>query len=249
MTFAPAHIIRLDEVLSTNDYLEEVLTQRQLPEGSLVVAQNQTRGKGQENNHWESEAGQNLTFSMVLYPDFIPAEEQFMLTQIASISICHVLDSLQLPEPVMIKWPNDIYLGNRKVAGMLIKNNISGNTIGQTICGIGLNVNQAVFSDQAPIAVSLAMATGKKYNLEELLSMWHLEFSYTYDTIKKGKYAAINRTYLSRLYLLNIPSRFIIHGEKLYATITGIGKYGMLELAAVDGRKFICGLKEVVFER
>lgn len=249
MTFMHPQIIRLNEIHSTNDYLEEILMEKQLPEGSMVVARHQTHGKGQGNNHWESEAGRNLTFSVVLYPDFILAEQQFLLTQLTSLSLCQLLDSLELPERAMIKWPNDIYLGNRKVAGMLIKNNICNNAISQTIAGIGLNVNQTVFTANAPIAVSLAMITGREYNLDDLLTMWHTAFEQGYDSIRKGDFAKLDQDYLGRLYLLNQTSDYSIQDERLRATITGIGKYGMLKLTAEDGRKFTCGLKEVVFER
>lgn len=242
-------IIRLNEIHSTNDHLEEILSTRQLPEGSIVVARHQTHGRGQENNHWESEAGCNLTFSIVLYPEFIKAEQQFMLTQLTSISICELLDSLDLPEKAMIKWPNDIYLGSRKVAGMLIKNNISNNSISQTICGIGLNVNQMVFSENAPIAVSLAMITRKEHNLDDLLTMWHINFGRAYDIIKNGNFESLNQHYLNRLYQLDQVASYSIQNEKLRATITGIAKYGMLKLTAEDGRTFTCGMKEVVFER
>lgn len=249
MTFMHPQIIRLHEIDSTNNYLEKLILEKQLPEGSMVVADHQTHGKGQENNHWESKAGRNLTFSVLLYPDFIQAEQQFLLTQLISLSLCQLLDSLNLPEKAMIKWPNDIYLGTQKVAGILIKNNILNNTIAQTIAGIGLNVNQNAFTANAPLAVSLNMITGQEYNLDDLLTMWHSGLNQAYDVFKNGDFVKLKKDYLSRLYQLNKTCVYTIQGEKMHATITGIGKYGMLKLSATDGRMFTCGLKEVVFEQ
>lgn len=247
MTILHPQIIRLDETTSTNDYLEEFLTKAPLPEGSVVLVRHQTHGKGQENNHWESEPDKNLTFSLVLYPHFVRAEQQFVLTQVLSLSLCALLDELNLPKKAMIKWPNDIYVGQRKIAGMLIKNNITGNYISQTIAGIGLNVNQLSFTENAPNAISIATIGGKEYDKNALLTMWHTLFMRQYENLEKGNFTQIHNAYLSRFYRLNEMADYIIENEKQRATITGIGEYGMLKLTADDGREFTCGMKEVVF--
>ena len=247
MTILHPQIIRLDETTSTNDYLEKYQTKAPLPEGSMVIARHQTHGKGQENNHWESEADKNLTFSLVLYPHFVKAEQQFVLTQVLSLSLCALLDGLNLPAKAMIKWPNDIYVGQHKVAGMLIKNNITGNYISQTIAGIGLNVNQLSFTKNAPNAISLATIAGREYDPDVLLTMWHSLFMKEYEVLRKGSFTEIRRAYLSRFYRLNEMADYIIEDKKQRATIKGIGEYGMLKLTAEDGSEFTCGMKEVVF--
>lgn len=247
MTFRH-NFIFFDKVDSTNMRAADLFLKQPLPEGTLIYAGRQTAGSGLGENKWYSEPGMNITASVVLFPDFLPAEDQFKLTMVMSVSICHMLESLDSRLKPQIKWPNDIYLNHRKVAGMLIKNNISGNTISQTIAGIGLNVNQTVFDARAPLAISLSMITEQKYDIVDLLTKWHVELGQTYHLLKSGKAYKIEKEYLDRFYRLNQWANYTINGEKLRAKITGTGEYGMLQLTAEDGRKFSCGLKEVVFE-
>ena len=247
MTFRH-NFIYYDEVDSTNTRAAELVLKHPLPAGSVVYAGKQTAGSGLGENKWLSEPDMNITASVVLYPAFLPAEEQFKLTMVMSVSICKMLESLDVMLKPQIKWPNDIYLNHRKVAGMLIKNNVSGNNISQTIAGIGLNVNQTVFDERAPLAISLTMITGRKYDIGDLLTKWHAELGKTYDLLLSGEVNKLEKDYLSRFYRLNQWANYIINDEKLRAKITGIGAYGMLQLKGEDGREFSCGLKEVVFE-
>ena len=153
-------IIRLDETNSTNNYLRELLAGDALPEGSLVIADFQTAGKGQVGNSWESEARKNLMFSLLLYPDFLPANRQFLISQIASLSVKETLDGYI--DSVTVKWPNDIYWKDRKICGMLIENDLSGQHLYCSVIGIGLNINQEVFRSNAPNPVSLTQITGRR---------------------------------------------------------------------------------------
>lgn len=247
MTFRH-NFIYYDEVNSTNFTAAELQLKQPLPEGTVIYAGSQSAGAGLGENKWHSEPGRNITASVVLYPVFLPAEEQFKLTMVMSVSICYMLESLDKALKPQIKWPNDIYLNNRKVAGMLIKNNISGSTLSQTIAGIGLNVNQAAFDARAPLAISISMITGREYDIVELLTKWHTALGQTYRLLKSGKGYEIEREYLARFYRLNQWANYIINNENLRAKITGIGAYGMLQLKGEDGREFSCGLKEVEFE-
>ena len=129
-------IIRLVETDSTNNYLREQSAKARLPEGSLVIADFQTAGKGQVGNSWESEAGKNLMFSILLYPDFLPANRQFLISQIASLSVKETLE--KYTDSVTVKWPNDIYWKDRKICGMLIENDLSGQHLYCSVVGIGL---------------------------------------------------------------------------------------------------------------
>lgn len=247
MIFPGSITIRLTTTASTNAYLAELLARQTLQEGSVVVTHTQTHGKGQENNTWESESGKNLTASMVLYPSFLKPELQFRLTMVISLAVCQVLDKLNLPVYSMIKWPNDILLGNRKVAGILIRNEISGNGISTSIAGLGLNINQASFSDSIPGAVSLNMLTGRQYDIEEILTDWHSCVAYWYDMLKSGRHQELEDAYKSRMYLLEQPSGFIIKGKHVRATIIGLAEYGMLLLEGDDGTRYQCAMKEVEF--
>lgn len=247
MTFRH-NFIYFDEVDSTNTRAAELLLKQSLPEGTVIYAGKQTVGAGLGENKWHSEPGRNITASVVLFPGFLPAEDQFKLTMVMSVSICNMLESLDNRLKPKIKWPNDIYLNHRKAAGMLIKNNVSGSTISQTIAGIGLNVNQTIFDAQAPLAISLAMITGREYDIVELLTKWHDALGQTYHFLKSGKAHKIEKDYLNRFYRFNQWANYTIKGEKLHAKITGIGEYGMLQLTSEDGRAYSCGLKEVIFE-
>lgn len=247
MKFIDSKIIELESVDSTNDYLTNLLLSSTLPEGSVVYTHEQNRGKGQSDNIWESEPGMNLTASVVLYPIFLKPEYQFFLTMVVSLSVSSALDKLQLPDRAMIKWPNDIYLNHRKVAGILIKNDLMGNLISTTIAGIGLNINQLIFSGNAPNAVSLKMITGQDYNIPDLLTECHHSLAFWYAKLKNGETSAIEKAYLSRLYLLNEPAWFEIKGRKVKAVINGLERFGMLHLSGNQGEEYICDLKEIRF--
>ena len=160
-------IVRVEETDSTNNYLHARANPKELPEGSVVWADFQTAGRGQIGNAWESEAGANLTFSAVLYPSFLPANRQFLISQIAALSVKQLLD--KYTGEVTIKWPNDIYWRDRKICGMLIENDLSGMSIYSSIIGIGININQKEFRSNAPNPVSLYQITGREYDLEQLM--------------------------------------------------------------------------------
>ena len=171
-------VVHIDETDSTNRWLRE-LTQRNSPfvsrdvidteEPSLcVVADYQTAGKGCGTNSWESERGKNLTFSLLFHPDDIPASGQFRISEAVSVALCQTLASY-IYNKGEIKWPNDIYVGDKKICGILIENRLQGSIIKDSIVGIGLNVNQAVFLSDAPNPVSLLQLLGHEIDREALL--------------------------------------------------------------------------------
>ena len=161
-------ILRVAETASTNSLLRELVIKESLAEGSVVVADFQTAGRGQIGNTWESEAGNNLMFSLVLYPTCIPANRQFLISQIAALSVKETLDSYT--DHVTVKWPNDIYWRDKKICGILIENDLSGHFIGRSISGIGININQDEFHSDAPNPVSLKQITGQEHDRYEILS-------------------------------------------------------------------------------
>lgn len=240
-------IIRFPEIASTNDYAGELLRKESPSEGTLITTGFQTSGRGQAGNSWESAANKNLLATAILYPDFLNPEKQFILTQVVSLSVCSTLDEYDLPQRAVIKWPNDIYLNNRKIAGILIKNNLAGNKIVNTIAGLGLNVNQEFFSAAAPLAVSLRQISGKDTDLPEILSKWHKNLFNWYSMLRVGGFESIEEAYLKRLYLRGTPARFLYKEMEIEATILGTGEYGHLLLKTSDGNQLICDLKEIVF--
>ena len=156
----------VDQADSTNSLLaSEVIS---LPHGAVIAARTQTAGRGQRGNSWESAAGLNLTFSMLLRPSVIMAARQFELSMLVSLGVCDALTQVS-GEVFHVKWPNDIYHGDRKICGILIENSIDGRRIGRSIVGIGININQVHFVSDAPNPVSLSNISGHKYALEPLL--------------------------------------------------------------------------------
>ncbi len=249
MTFNNAEFIYLDTTESTNLYALELLKSKKLADGSVIATHTQTRGKGLENNQWESEPGKNLTATIVFYPSFLSPERQFRLTKVISLSVCTLLDKLDLPQTSLIKWPNDIYANHHKIAGILINNEITGNRISSSIAGLGLNINQDSFSRNVPFAISLKMLTGKEYIVKDILTDWHKNVIYWYDKLISPVSTQLDDAYMDRLYLLNQPADYEIRGEKMTATIKGLAEYGMLLLENKSGKQYKCALKEVVFIR
>ena len=162
-------IIHFKTLDSTNKYLQNLLEEGVDIIDNVVVTDFQTSGKGQGRNVWESEAGKNLLFSIALDMSYHKAENQFVLTQMVSVAMINVLKNYLPEEHLYIKWPNDIYFKNKKIAGILIKNEIKGMMLGTSIIGIGLNVNQEDFDENLSNPISMKMITGKDYDLEEIL--------------------------------------------------------------------------------
>lgn len=240
------NIIRVDEVESTNMLAKNILKlDESVPNGTVVVCKYQTSGKGCGENTWESQYGMNLTFSIILYPSFIPPDEQFSISQSVSLGICDYLKTLT--RNVSIKWPNDIYIGDRKVAGILIENSICGNTISNSVVGIGLNVNQVVFRGSAPNPTSMKLRLARDFDLEEVLSMLvvfienrllQLETDYGYD---------ISKDYKASLYRLNQFHRFVDDSGEFEAKIIGVADNGCLLLQFESGDVSSYRFKEVAF--
>ena len=159
---------RVKILASTNDYLAELCKQGKAEEFYTVIAEDQTDGKGQRGNSWESEPGKNLTFSIVLYPTAIEANKQFHLSMLASIAIIDTLTDYT--DGFSIKWPNDIYWHDKKICGILIENELEGQYLSQSIIGIGLNINQTEFLSSAPNPVSLYQIIGKEIDKDEVFS-------------------------------------------------------------------------------
>ena len=235
--------IRLNETTSTNNYLRGLVGKEPLPEGSVVVTEFQTAGRGQVGNSWESEGGRNLMFSVILYPDFLPANRQFLISQIAALSVKETLD--QYIDDVTVKWPNDIYWKDRKICGMLIENDLTGHSLYCSVIGIGININQREFLSNAPNPVSLFQITGREYEREELLNSFLKRLYDRYLGLILEKEEEIRNSYMAALY----------RGEGFYpyrdeqgvfqARIQGIEPTGHLILELNDGEVRRYAFKEV----
>jgi len=249
--FTGQKIICLERTDSTNSYLTRLSAKKKLPEGTVIITQNQEQGRGQREAIWESDAGKNLTLSILLHPTFLKPDEQFILNKVVSLGVIEFIlkhtSSLSQEWKATIKWPNDIYIGNKKVAGILIENSVSGNKLQQSIIGIGINVNQEKFSAELPNATSLKIIFGKEFDLEDNLEQLCSCIESRYLQLKANHFEKINEDYLQNLYRFDEWANFNSKGEIIKARITGITKIGKLVLGKENGEKFECDFKEVEF--
>ncbi|MFV0392565.1 MAG: biotin--[acetyl-CoA-carboxylase] ligase [Paludibacteraceae bacterium] len=234
----------IKKTTSTNNFLKELSLNEKLDEGFLVHTDFQTAGKGQHGNHWESEDGKNLLFSVLLYPKTLKIQQQFILSQLTCLAVKEVLYSYC--EEIAIKWANDIYWRDQKICGILIENSLMRDTIGKCIIGIGLNVNQEVFESDAPNPISLRQIIGKECNREEILRK-------IYDTLM-ALYREMDTDKIRRLYHDNLYRKDGFHPyidaeskELFSATIQQVESDGKLILETDTGKRKEYYFKEVKF--
>ncbi len=239
-------IIHLPTTKSTNTYMRDlVLSKGCDEEGTLVWSDYQTAGRGQKNNKWESEADKNLLFTLLMKPNMIPASEQFIISQIVSVAMCDVLE--QYAEGFAIKWPNDIYYKDSKVAGILIENDLSGHVLYNSYIGIGLNVNQQEFISDAPNPISLYQIIGEETDRECLLKQITDYMMSLYHFVIEGGEDAVKERYMNLLYRGDGFYPYRKNGEVFEAQIKRISPLGHITLSDKNGVEQTFDFKEVEF--
>ena len=254
-------ITRFKTLDSTNSYLQNLLNQGEDIIGNIVVTEFQTSGKGQGKNVWESEVGKNLLFSVGLDMSYLKAENQFVLTQMVSVAMINVLKKYLSEDSLFIKWPNDIYFKDKKIAGVLIKNEIKGMKLGTSIIGIGLNVNQTTFSESLPNPISMKMITEKDYDLEEILLAISRQLSAISKEVNRQQttdnrpcttfnfqLSTFNSKYTSYLYRYKQWALYEHDGQIKEMMIIGYDQFGRLILKEKNDREVVCDLKEIIFK-
>ena len=230
-------IYKLEETTSTNDDARAPHYRH----GDVVWAERQTAGRGQRGHTWSSPEGENLTFSVVLEPGFLPVQAQFLLLETVALALCDTFEGFGIA--TRIKWTNDIYAGDRKLVGILTEHFYSGPTLGRTVVGIGINVNQTRFDPALPNPVSMAQLTGLRYDRAGVLDAFLAALGRRYAALE-GAYAvggeaaceALERAYCSRMYRLDSWHWFREPGgEPFEAAIRGVGPAGALRLEHRDG--------------
>ncbi|MCB9364630.1 MAG: biotin--[acetyl-CoA-carboxylase] ligase [Flavobacteriales bacterium] len=234
-------ILVLDEVTSTNLYVQKLAIDTNLIEGYVVRAKVQTNGKGQRGNVWITEPYKNLTFSLVLKPN-LAVSEQFMLSKVVALGIADFLASLSLTE-VNIKWPNDIWVNNKKVAGILIENTLKTNKISVSVVGIGLNVNQLEFGENLN-ATSLQNELNINFDIEALLNDLLICLEKRYLMLRALQYQKINTDYLANLLGYNTELNYKVGGKQYKGIVKGVSSLGLLQLE-IEGKLNEFDLKEV----
>ena len=237
-------LVNLNETTSTNDFLKH----QSIPDGTdilVATAQYQTAGRGQGTNHWESERGKNLLFSILVSHVMVPVASQFLLSMAGALALkealCHYAEGFTL------KWPNDIYWHDSKISGTLIEASVSGHTLSRCIFGIGLNVNQRKFRSDAPNPVSLCGILGHEVSCRMVLDDVLAEFRKYYAMVVEGRYDEVTQLYNVSLYRYEGFHRYRDSEGEFMARISHVGLDGRLYLVLSDGEERSYAFKEVAF--
>ena len=244
--FVGHNTVTLKQVDSTNSWLKQALSNSApLAEGTVIMAEAQLAGRGQSENVWVSEPGKNLTFSILLNPRFLDIQRQFDLNIAISIAINDVLASY-LGIATTIKWPNDCYIGDCKIGGILIENIVQGSQIKHAIIGIGLNVNQIEFPPYLHNVTSFKKILHIDYDLQTIMNEICRSVEARYLQLKAGKYNSLHTDYLNKLYRFDVWAPYKINGEVVSGRISGVSPEGFLMVETDAGLKRF-GLKEIEF--
>jgi len=247
-------ILELQRVDSTNVYANTLLETSELAEGTVIWAHEQFAGRGQHENHWESEAGKNLTFSIILKPDFLAPERQFLLTKVISLGIADFIQATlsgtpmgQQPLSSGIKWPNDIYINDRKIAGILIENKILGNAIETSVAGVGVNINQTRYASEVPNPVSLVHLLHREMELKASLQVICKSIDHRYQMLRNNNTEALDSAYHNKLIGFMKWRNFICEEMTLEGQIQGVDLLGRLMVKTTTGIIRVFSHKEIEY--
>ncbi|TNE54161.1 MAG: biotin--[acetyl-CoA-carboxylase] ligase [Bacteroidetes bacterium] len=236
-------IVSKDVVDSTNNYAANLLSAGEIGHGTVILAGYQRAGKGQRGAQWDSEPYQNLLFSCFLKHENLSVKNQFVLNQFVSVALCELLEGLGIASK--IKWPNDVVVGNAKIAGILIENQLEAQKLVSSIVGVGLNVNQEVFGTYN--ATSVKLLHGKSVEMLELVGRFTMELNKLFPLVSTARFQELEEMYRSRLWLKDELAWYGDQsGNRFQAILRGTDERGMLQLEI--GRKlFSYDFKEVIF--
>src|SRR5690349_20772388 len=246
------NLVFVPECPSTNTLALEISQQSPVKEGTVVITDHQTAGKGQRGNTWDTQPQLNLTFSLILKPDFLAVNKQFYLNIVICLALKDYLMA-KISDTVYIKWPNDILVHEKKISGVLIENQLQGHAITNTVAGIGLNINQKNFP--VATATSLSLITGDHYDLGEELPLIlgciearylqaRAEFSGSHPRGGESSRQSLLNLYLESLYRRHEKSLFAANGERFEGVIQDIDEWGKLRIQSEEGIK-VFGVKEI----
>ncbi len=219
-------IIQIECCDSTNNYVANLLLDGKIEYGTVILSDEQTSGKGQRGASWLSNPGENMLFSLYLNTANLSVKKQFILTQYVSISVSHALEKYGLSPS--IKWPNDILINGKKIAGILIENQLQGSFIVGSIIGIGLNINQTDFKDLN--ATSLKLENGGFISIQDFVFSLINELKSFWKIVESGNFDLLEKYYFSYFWLLNVESIFSDKNGDFYGTIRGVEENGLLKM-------------------
>ena len=240
-------ILKFDQLDSTNNYAKTLIQEGKAKDGQVIYTLSQTAGRGQSSNSWESELGKNLTFSLIIQPENIEPRHQFLISQAVSIGIVQYLKFLINNEFIHVKWPNDIYVGMKKIAGILIEHSVRDNQILFSVIGVGLNVNQTEFTKNAGNPTSLSLINKTQYDLKTELDEITTCIVNVLDSLQFDGGENCRIQYLEHLLFFNEMREYIVRGEKIIGKIIGINVFGFLQIQTENGTILECDIKEIVY--
>jgi BirA family biotin operon repressor/biotin-[acetyl-CoA-carboxylase] ligase len=243
--FTGQKVVKLEETGSTNRFLNDLIQSETLPEGTVVTANYQASGQGLAGTTWFSEPGKNLLMSVVFNPDFLPIKKIYLISKAIALAIKDFL--LEENIHAKIKWPNDIYVEDRKICGVLIENSLRGSVVLQSICGMGLNVNQEIFPPEIPNPVSMKLVTGQTYSIDECRIRLCRQLEKRYLQIKSQNFNFINNDYLKSLHRFYEMETYETAGEKFSAQIIDVEDEGRLVIKKENGSIVRFSFKEIKF--
>lgn len=261
-------ILELQRVDSTNVYANSLLEKADLNEGTVIWAHEQFDGKGQNSNKWESEAGKNLTFTIILKPVFLRPDRQFLLTKAISLGVLDFIrNSMRMSDPdntseradrsphgvdagetvFCIKWPNDIFITKHKIAGILIENKIFGNCLEVSVVGIGVNINQSVFNHSTPYPMSMIHLLHREIELKAALQSACRSIDHWYSILREGFISELDLAYNRHLLGFEEWRNFVSHGSIVEGKITGVDPLGRLLITTRDEQLMAYNHKEIEY--
>ena len=225
--FIGHNILSFSTLDSTNDYSWELLSKKRYIEGTIVLAQFQRKGKGQRGKKWSCNRGEGLLFSIILHPKELIIN-QYYLNKAVALGVCEGINQLGVCSK--IKWPNDIYVNNKKIAGILIENSVSGQLINNSVVGIGVNINQTAFKETIINPVSLKELLNKDYELTDILEILCSSIEKRYLQFKSASFEVIDLDYHKLLYKYNQKSTFRRKNVLFQADIKSVTSEGKIQL-------------------
>jgi BirA family biotin operon repressor/biotin-[acetyl-CoA-carboxylase] ligase len=239
----------LASVDSTNIFANNLLTKSTPIEGTVIYTDNQYAGRGQIGSKWESAVGENIILSVILYPKFLPIQTQFKLNQVVALAVYDLLKAFVFPvNQLAVKWPNDIYIKDKKIGGILIENKLKGSLLASAIVGVGLNINQSNFSPNLPNPTSLFLETEKQEDTYAMIGLFCEHLERRYLQLKAGKYKSLDQDYLNVLYGYQEWRTYKVAATlaTFKGKIVGISSEGKLQIQTTD-ELLEFYFKEVIF--
>lgn len=245
--------IHLNTIDSTNNFLRNYKAEQDC-RITLVTADFQTAGRGQRGNSWESEEGKNIVFSLLIHPSTVRPSQIFSISEIAALSVCQALNEF-LPEDKLqaskggfcVKWPNDIYYGDRKIAGILIETDLMGGHIANAIIGIGININQQQFVSDAPNPVSLYQILGHETSRQLVMDSMMKHFTHLYYQLESGEVTSLHTLFMQHLYRSEGFHPYTDEDSSFMARIVNVELSGHLILEDTESLQRRYAFKEVSF--